>query len=1404
MKRTTIFIFLVFLVGSAGMAWAIDYTGEGSNCSVPPFVRQGAPPNVLLDISVETPMQGAAHPDITCTGDPSSSTYGCNPAACRYTSGGRNISNCYDSGTTYYGYFDSSAKYSYDTTNKYFYKNAAGSWSGNFLNWATMTAIDAVRKAFTGGNRDTDTVGNTILLRANQTLSPGDSWFPIKRTNSGSSYTPHAGTIYIVNRGKGFAVCSASDCSVTLDANRFPTSASPNGIAVYNARIKVCDSSAGLESNCREYGSGNYKPVGVLQRYADNMRFGLITYALGPNDATNPSNRAATNGGVIRANMKWICPTIPKGLQYHDSSGTLVTCTSDGGCTNPESEINADGTFVYNPDGVTGGNSGVINYLNKFGYQQGYKSHDPISEMYYEAIRYYKNLGPTTEYTQFDNGTNIPAIDDGFPVYANRSGLNWRDPIIYRCQQNFIIGLNDANPWYDKRLPGTFFTSTAYSADGNDTVDGFHPTGTYVDHGEPSNPDTDIDVETLTNQVGSMEGINGTSACIGCVAGGTCDFNSTSKLITNLGQVHGTCYGPSRRNSYYIAGLAYYAHSNDLRDDHDGMQNITTYMIDSQESNTDMLVGQMNMLYLAAKYGGFTDRDGNDQPNLQSEWDKDSDGFPDAYFFASDPSQIGTALETTFGEILQKTSSGTAVSVLSTSAEGEGSLFQAFFNPAVYEGSNKISWVGYLNALWVDQYGNLREDTGKDTNPSLVLDEDYVIQYALNANGDTVVNRYRDLDGNGHVDAGDFLDTISLEELSPTYDYGDTLANTAPSARTIYTFMDADPTDGLPPQTGEWIELSTANAGTLYSYLNAADAAEATDIINFIRGGIVSNCRNRQIDGDTWKLGDIVYSTPSVVGRPMGQYHIIYGDSSYLPFLQTYKNRETIVYVGANDGMLHAFSAGQYHEGDNPGTAGKTERGWYDGANRGTELWGYVPYSLLPHLKWLADPDYCHVDYVDLKTRVVDARIFTADADHPYGWGTVLIGAMRLGGTPVSGGPGSRTYRSAYFALDITNPTSTDYPKLLWEFWDKDDEALGYTYSYPTIIRRGAKADPGDWYVIFGTGPSNFDGGGATTGKVYVRNLFSGAYVTQFTITDADVVGHPFFLSSPISIDRGLDNQVNVAYIGASYNDSGWKGKIFRIDTDNNDPTAWSLSTFFSSDKPITSTPTAALDPFGRLWLFWGSGRYFSDTDKADSSIQRLYGVWDPGAGSFAEANLNNVTDVDIYEDGYVDVNGNGSYDAGDMIFSQYLAGMRSDYGSSTKYGWYVNISSGGERFLTKPTILGNIVLFPTFDPNDDLCDYGGDSYLFALYYETGTAYMKSVMGTDNTATIIVGGNTKDLIVKKKYLGPGMPTSAVIHAGSQEGVTAMIQLGTGVVEAVDVNPAESPKNKVLYWREKGD
>jgi type IV pilus assembly protein PilY1 len=180
----------------------------------------------------------------------------------------------------------------------------------------------------------------------------------------------------------------------------------------------------------------------------DRMRFALMSYL-----ADNNQNR---DGGVLREKMKWVNPTIGYGIKYHDASGNPVTCTNSAGCDNPEKEVAADGTFVNNPDGAGSGNSGLINYINKFAYSAGYKSYDPAGEMYYEVLRYFRNLTPSV--SNYCSGATEP--NDNFPVYCNATKTHargWRDPAIYPCSQNYVIAINDANPWLDKRIPGSAF-----------------------------------------------------------------------------------------------------------------------------------------------------------------------------------------------------------------------------------------------------------------------------------------------------------------------------------------------------------------------------------------------------------------------------------------------------------------------------------------------------------------------------------------------------------------------------------------------------------------------------------------------------------------------------------------------------------------------------------------------------------------------------------------------------------------------------------------------------------------------------------------------------------------------------------------------------------------------------------
>ncbi len=169
-------------------------------------------------------------------------------------------------------------------------------------------------------------------------------------------------------------------------------------------RVKVCDPSAaagGLEANCKAYGS-NYKPEGLIQKYADKMRFSAFGYL---NDSSDQRD-----GGVLRARQKFVGPTAPTPGQAPAANANKEWSETDGTfIRNPDA---ADATATTETTGVAIADSGVMNYLNKFGQilPGDYKNYDPVSELYYAVIRYYKNLGNVAAWSSM--GTADAADED--------------------------------------------------------------------------------------------------------------------------------------------------------------------------------------------------------------------------------------------------------------------------------------------------------------------------------------------------------------------------------------------------------------------------------------------------------------------------------------------------------------------------------------------------------------------------------------------------------------------------------------------------------------------------------------------------------------------------------------------------------------------------------------------------------------------------------------------------------------------------------------------------------------------------------------------------------------------------------------------------------------------------------
>lgn len=596
----------------------------------------------------------------------------------------------YSSNTVYSGYFDSDKCYTYalgsSLDNSWFNPVSAASsrrcsgarqWSGNFLNWAATPTIDPFRSALTGGARVRDSVGLTVLQKARHSgqnsagnrLNSGQGLLPPSEIAGATPFATNWTGFYIRLDGQGFDMLFSNSNDrisgsgtgsnmqsawVNLDPNDnnqwsgdllrtdYTTSNASNATrySVYRVRVqvKVCDPNIGLESNCKRYSASNYKPEGLLQQYSDKLRYSVFSYL---NDSS-----ATRDGGVLRANQAFIGPLKPDlssnsaRAEWDPQTGILVRNPSG-------SEASATGYGVVD--------SGVINYINKFGSMPyapntylNLKSNDPVSELYYTALRYFKNQGNVSAYSTLSGSTDTDkyAQADGFPVVTD-----WQDPITYSCQKNVILGIGDTNTWNDKNLPGGITSSG----------------------GEPAKPaevtrDTSIDVAALTQKVASLENITINTPFTG------------------------------RGNSAYIAGLAYDAHTRDQRDDKPGVQTISTYWMDVRENQA--LAGRAsNQYWLAAKYGGFTVPQGFSSSTATASsitddlWWTSGDYLasnykrPDNFYVASDAPNMIRGLRASFAKIVQETT--TSTSSLSTNGQqldtGSGA-FQTQFEPKFWSG----------------------------------------------------------------------------------------------------------------------------------------------------------------------------------------------------------------------------------------------------------------------------------------------------------------------------------------------------------------------------------------------------------------------------------------------------------------------------------------------------------------------------------------------------------------------------------------------------------------------------------------------------------------------------------------------------------------------------------------------
>ena len=1228
---------------------------------------------------------------------------------------GQTYRDNFDSTKEYVGYFDPKACYrsvlSNGTNGNYFdWQTNKGTVSatcpssqfdGNFMNWASSSAIDIMRYGLTGGNRTIDDTNTTIVDRAYlpDSFYNSSSYFSEKfisnaqisgRIELAASQFPSGMWIYNCRDRIYFA--NAQDTAVG-------TCAAPFGVAnaqstnlikannnntgnFYQIRNLVCDSNSATNrlmtydpetrkwsGLCFRYPSGKYKPVGQFQVNADNLRVAVLSYL--------QDNSQARYGGVLRAPLKYLGPnSYDNNFNINAAANAATEWNATTGVinVNPQS-----GDTNYGDQGY--GQSGAINYINKFGTLDpnaigSYKGYDPIGELYYEAIRYLQGKQPTSNAVSGLNGTvsNDKTLTENFPVYRT-----WTDPFAgftdssgtgKGCLRNSILTVGDVNTWFDRSLPGNSIFNV------NDFV-----------RSADSSPA--LDVPFWTSVVGSFESRTAAGASVnytdsqgvtrvaGNIAGNKLYDSSTSyDLNAAASQTTGAGGG-----SYYMAGLAYWANTHSFRTDLPKGR-ITSYSIDVNEANatgSNIDFRRTRQLYLAAKYGGFDDSAANNSgnpyaPGTNVLW-QGTDGDAKNYFVVSDAAKFLDSISEVFARVVEETGSiaGGAISTQRLTVGQAGAVFQARFNPVANFWSGKL----LKYPLSLDSAGT-----------SLVI-------------GSTET-----------WEAGKVLTTDAAVDNG--------------ASRNIVIGAPTGAQATVLPTPFKWANLAQAHKDALNKTPYSSPAT--TDTLGINRLGYIRGDRTDEIKPSTPNalfrprdtiLGDIVNSGLLYMGKPSTAIT----SAGYSTFFEANKTRRPVVFVNANDGMLHAF---------------------YD--SDGKEAFAYIPGFVAGALNQIPDQDYIHFSINDATPAVTEAY----DGSQ---WRSVLVSGVGAGGQGI-------------YALDVTNPATFSQSNVMWEFTDRDSPAMGNVVGTPKILKLrttnfGTTAAY-KYYAVVASGVNNYqaDGYASATGNPSIFIIDLSRKPSDFPGQQPWTEGTNFWRielpQSSTTIAKGLVGFTTVENFQTGATDTLYagdlQGNVWKLDftlkgtgslTNNavsnlpafNFKAGTSTKFFVALDssgaaQPISGEPVVTNAFFDSKLVSFGTGKYLETPDNSvpASVTNTFYTLLDKSA---------TVSGRSVLQAGSIS-------SAGTVTVPSFTYGTPPASGTSTfKLGWYVDLDrSIGERQISDITGAFGQLFFGSLFPTSGSCGEGGGKF-YSVNVLTGNGVSElSQVGILAAPLILEIGNT--------------------------------------------------------------
>ncbi len=686
-------------------------------------------------------------------------------------------------------------------------------------------------------------------------------------------------------------------------------------------------------------------------------------------------------------------------------------------------------------------------------------------------------------------------------------------------------------------------------------------------------------------------------------------------------------------------------------------------------------------------------------------------------YYAADSADLTQILTDINAEIESQSGTAAAVTFNSSTLSSQSAVYQALFNTQ--------RWSGQLRSIPLDGFtGDIL------TNCTVGSNNCWLAEEMLDAQTSRTILTYNPVSQRGV----DFDYNASTTDYS-TITSSDTTSNILP--KTMIDDFCASHDIPFPCNASTTADTAKLDANKLYmedlvAYIRGERKHEVDEVVD----GVSRDFRLR-----ARKLGDIVNSSPVYVGKPAlgwpstAPFPTVTADSYYTWSNSSVKNRMPIVYVGANDGMLHGFRTLE----TDPGASS---------ADAGEEVFAFIPSSTADAtnnsgLHYLANPNYQHKFYVDLNPALSDVFIkhrdttsgaVTASAE----WRTVLVGGQGAGGNTM-------------FMLDVTDPSqfsATNVKQLIeWEFSQPD---MGYTYSKPTI----AMMNNGRFAAIFGNGYNSDTFGGDCKAKLFVVFLDGGvdgvwtqgtdpsSSATDYIVYDTNIgsVADCNGLSTPAVVDLNRDRVADKVYAGDLY------GNLWSFDLCNYDAgssvcqdTGWSInatpimttkdnrSAALATRQPITVKPVVSRDPASsgvdNLIIAFGTGQYLASTDVANTDPQTIYGVRHYNAltdgGDFG---LNPRSNPDKFVDQpliQIDCDATPADCPTAVVPGTLLRFIKpSATLNSNDNGWFIDLDvngNDGERIVVNPKVRNDILFINSVIPDSRKCYAGGDGWLMTF-----------------------------------------------------------------------------------------